>query len=273
MEIGPVISRLLIAIVTMVVIVGLALSLMRGRARAIRNPELEAQCGAAGFSVTTTLLGIPEVSGTLHDTPFVMTATPGAHTTPAMTVIRIPNAPGVNFAIVREASRDLSGRDLVESMFPDLKSREAVRALFGLGYDTIARRGQVLSATRTFKAEVLRPEALSAAVAQLALIRAATDVQAAPSWMIPSAGSIRIAVASLVLMTAGVLLFALGRGHGWGIVGKAWPGILAAYLLLAVLAVLLLRGRPLARGEMGFVVFMGLPGLILGGCGIAMMAG
>lgn len=272
MDIISVIPRLFIAVLTIGIIFWLAMLLMQGRARALRNPELEAKCGAAGFKVTTSLFGLPEVRGTLHETPFVMTATPGAHTTPSTTVIKVPKAPGANFAITREASRDLSGHDLVESMFPDVKTREAVRALFGLGFDTIMQMGQELSAIRTFKAEVLHPDALSAAVAQLAVIRAATDVRAAPNWLVPPQSSTRIAVASTILMATGVLLFGLGRAHGWAALENAWPGIVMAYLSLCALAVFFLRGRPLAHGEIGCVVFMGLPGLFLGGCGIAMIA-
>lgn len=264
-------TRLLVAVLTMGVIVWLALVLMRSRARAVRNPELEASCTAAGFEVTTSLLGAPEVRGKVGETPFVMTATPGAHTTPSATVIRIPGASRVSFAISREGSRDASGRDRVESMFPDEPCREAVRALFASGFDTLVHQGRELSATRTFKAAMLDPEALRAAVARLAVIGAATDVRATPDWRIASPGSTRIAVASIVLMVAGLFLFALGLSHGGAAVARAWPGILAAYLLLSALAAFVLRGRPLARGETGFVVGMALPGLVLGGCGIAMM--
>lgn len=273
MDITSVISRLFIAVVTVGVIFWLAIMLMRGRARALRNPELEAKFGAAGFEVATSLFGIPEVRGTLHETPFVMTAVPGAHTTPSRTVIRVPKAAGANFAITREGSRDLAGHDLVESMFADVGTREAVRALFALGFDTVMHVGQELSAIRTFKAELLHPDALRAAVAQLAVIRTATDVQAAPNWLVPPQGSTRIALASTILMVAGLFLFGLGRAHGWAALENTWPGIVVAYLCLCALAAFLLRDRPLAHGEIGFVVFMGLPGLFLGGCGIAMIAG
>lgn len=271
MDLLPLISRLLVGVLTMGVIVWLALALMRSRARAVRNPELEARCAAAGFEVTTSLLGAPEVRGTVGETPFVMTATPGADTTPSTTVIRIPGGSRVDFAISREGSRDASGRDRVEAMFPDERCREAVRALFASGFDTLVHQGNALSATRTFKAAMLDPEALQAAVARLAVIGAATDVRATPDWRVPSAGSTRIAVASIVLLVAGVVLFALGLSHGGAVLAQAWPGLLAAYLLLSALAAFILRGRPLARGETSFVVGMALPGLVLGGCGIAMM--
>ena len=145
---------------------------MRRRARATRNPEIEAEYVLAGFEVKTSWAhGGPVVRGTLHGTPFVLTASPGANTTPALTVISVPRAPDGSFVVSREGSRDLSGRDLLEPVFPDAKARDAVRALFLLGFDTVRGRGGKLSAIRSFKAGVLGLSSLRAAVEQLAVLR------------------------------------------------------------------------------------------------------
>ncbi len=268
-----IIWAVLFIVVAAIGLVALARLLMESRARVLRNPELEAKFESAGFRVTSSPFGAPEITGTLHETTFVLTATPGAKGTPAMTTIRVPNSPGVSFAITREGSRDLSGHDQVESMFPDVRTREAVRALFGSGFDTIMLSGGNLKAIRTFKAELLHTEALSVAIEQLAVIRAATGVQAAPDWRVPPQSSTRIVAASTALLIAGFLLFHIGgRAKGMAAIRDFWPGMAAGCLVLALLAVLILRGRPLAGGEIGFIVFMALPGLFLGACGIVMIA-
>jgi hypothetical protein len=153
------------------VIVGIGMWMAKNRASNLRNPALEARYVSAGFQVSASRLGAPVVCGTLHGTPFELTATPVAKGTPAKTVVSVPAAPGADFEITREGSRDLSGRNHVEAMFPDAKARNAVLALFSFGFDTVARRGAHLSATRHLKAEVLHPDALSAAVEQLAVLR------------------------------------------------------------------------------------------------------
>ena len=119
---------------------------------------------------------------------------------------------------------------------------------------------------------MLHPDALRAVVEQLALIRATAGVQAIPTWLAPSRSTLVISFASMALLPLGMLLFAMGRAHGTATILKVWPEIAAAYLALATLAVFLLRDRPLATGEIGFVVFGALPGLFLGGMGVAMMA-
>jgi len=65
----------------------------------------------------------------------------------------------------------MSGRDPFESVFPDAEAREAVRVLFGLGFDTVSGHGGNLSAIQSFKAEVLALASLRATVEQLAVLQ------------------------------------------------------------------------------------------------------
>lgn len=145
---------------------------LRRRACAARNPEIEAEYALAGFEVKTSWMhGGPVVRGTLQGTPFVLTASPGVSTTPAQTVISVPGTTGGSFLVSREGSRDSSGRDLLEPVFPKVEARDAVRALFLLGFDTISGHGGKLSAIRSFDAGVLGLGSLRAAVEQLAVLR------------------------------------------------------------------------------------------------------
>lgn len=246
---------------------------MRRLQAAARNPEIEAEYLRAGCEVSTSLAnGRQVISGSLHGTPFELTVGTGSRSALQTTSVSVPSDLSGGFAATLEGSRDLSGRDLIESMFPDAKAREAVRTLFRLGFNPVVLRGGKLTAIRGGKAEVLHPDALRAVVEQLAMIRATAGVQAIPTWLAPSKSTIVISFASMVFLPVGMFLFAAGRAHGTATILKVWPEIAAAYLALATLAVLLLRGRPLATGEIGFVVFVALPGLFLGGMGVAMMA-
>ncbi len=251
---------------------------MRRRARATRNPEIEAEYVLAGFEVKTSRAhGGPVVKGTLQGTPFVLTASPGANTAPALTMISVPRAPGGSFAVSREGSRDLSGRDFLEPVFPDAKARDAVRALFLLGFDTVSGRGEYLSAIRSLKAGVLDLGSLRAVVEQLGVLRS-TPTRAVATWAAPESSSVWIMGVSLALLFAGfMLLDQANRGtqpfaDGAAAMMDVWPAVAATCLALVALAMYLLRGRPLARGELGFIIFAALPGLCLGGTGAAMLA-
>lgn len=136
----------------------------------IRTPEIEAEYLRMGLEVTSTpMRGEPVVSGTLQGVPFVLEAT---FTNPRRTVLTVPSEFGSTFEISRYGSRDLSGRDLVESMFPDEKDRDAVRALFLLGFDTIESGGGKLRAIRSLNVALLPPGKLRAVVGHLAVLRA-----------------------------------------------------------------------------------------------------
>ena len=269
---------LIVGIAVIAMVIG-PIWIMRRRARATHNPEIGAGYLRAGFKVVTSSMhGGPVVSGTLHGTPFVLTAYPGREAATGVTAISVPSALGGSFAVSYEGSRDSSGRDLVESMFPEAKAREAVRALFGLGFGTVVLRGGKLSASGYFKAGLLLPDALRTAVEHLAVLRATPGVRAVATWLAPESGSVWIMCVSLALVVAGVILFLSGLfgtqpfADGAAAMMDVWPAVAAAYVALAALAMFLLRGRPLARGEIALIIFVALPGLCLGGWGAAMLA-
>ena len=274
-----VIKVVLIAGIAVIAMVIGPIWIMRRRARATHNPEIEAEYVCAGFKVATSSMhGGRVVSGTLHGTPFVLTAVPGREAAAGVSVISISSALGGSFAVSHEASRDLSGRDLVEFMFPEATAREAVRALFGLGFGTVVLRGGKLSASGYFKAGLPYPDALRTAVEQLAVLRATPDVRAVATWLAPESSSAWIMGVSSALVVAGVILFLSGLGwtqpfaDGAAAMMDVWPAVAAACLALATLAIFLLRGRPLMRGEIALIILVALPGLCLGGWGVAMLA-
>lgn len=159
-------------LVLMVVVCPAALVIwaMKRKVRAVRAPAIEAEYLRMGLEVASTpVRGEPVVSGTLQGVPFVLEAT---FTDPRRTVLTVPRETGGDFAIAREASRDTSGRDLVESTFPEAKRRDAIRALFRLGFDTIESRGGKLRAIRHLTVGLLPPDRLRAAIGHLAVLRA-----------------------------------------------------------------------------------------------------
>lgn len=263
-----------------IVVIGptlLVLWTMRRRAHAARNPAVEAEYVLAGFEVKVSWThGGPVVRGTLEGTPFVLTASPGVHTTPALTVISVPRAPGGSFSVSRGGSRDLSGHDLLEPALPDASAREAARALFLLGFDTVSGRREYLSAVRSLKAELPDLGSLRAAVKQLAVLRS-TPARAVPTWTAPESSTVWIMGVSLALLFFGFILLdqanrrTLPFADGAAAIMDTWPAVAAACLAIAALAKYLLRGRPLARGELAFIIVAALPGLCLGGAGAAML--
>ncbi len=163
--------------------------MMRRQLRAMRSPEIEAEYAQVGFHVAISWKhGAPIVTGLDHGTPFELALQPGAGSTPARTILGVPGAAGEGFTISREASRDLSGHDFVESMFSDVKTQESVRALFRLGFDTIELRGEKLRAIRHFQASLLPLYALRTAIGQLTVLRAAPRVRGSGRKERPGAG-------------------------------------------------------------------------------------
>ena len=275
----PIIQKLLLGGFVLIVPIVCGVWIIRQRARATRNPEIEADCARAGFAVATSRVhGGPIVRGTLHGTPFTLTASPGAKGTPPMTVINVPSAFGSSFAVSRDSSRDLSGADLLEPVFPDATARDAVRALFLLGFDTVSGGNGSLRAVRTFKAGVLDPGSLGAVVKQLTLLRSTFGTQASSTAAGSERSTLWLIGVSAALLVLGFFPFDAGIrltepfADSADVLMDAGPIILVTYLALSALALFVLRGRPAARVEAAIIIFLGLPGLALGGWGAAMLA-
>ena len=169
MNIGSILLLVLVVVVPTVFVIGI----LKRRALATRSPVIEAEYLRLGLEVASAPIhGGPVVSGRLHGVPFVLTATFGANTTPATTVITVPNGHAAEFGISRYGSRDSSGRDLVESMFPDAASRDAVLGLFAHGFDTLESGGGSLRAIRHLEAALLPVGKLNAVIGHLAVLYA-----------------------------------------------------------------------------------------------------
>ncbi len=172
----------------------------------------------------------------------------------------------------------LSGgsRAFLESLFGEAQARDAVRALFRSGFDRVALYGGKLTASKQFCRQLLDLDKLSAAVEQLAVLRATPGAQAASMKEAPSLGSNPAVIwggACAVLALAGFFLFLEGykrtRPLADSLAADVWPGAAAAYLALAMF---LLRGRPQAHSECLVILLLALPGLGLGGWGAATLA-
>jgi hypothetical protein len=260
--------------------VALVIGYTRGRARVTRNPQIEAQYLRAGFTVGASRAhGGLIVSGNLLGLPFLLTANPGSRYAPAASSVTVPAAAGADFLIEREGSRDLSGNDLVESLFPDAKARDAVRALFGLGFSHVARGGGRLSATRLLDASPLEPDTLRAVLEQLAALGATPGPQAGATLAakpreVAQVAALGLGLGALILGGFALALVADKSTQSLteGMIGQVWPGVLAAFLALTVLAHRLLRGRPQAGVELFAFVALGLPALGGWAWGGAMLA-
>ena len=283
----------LIKLLAIVGIVGIPLAfviwIMRSRVNDIRDPAIEAEYVRAGYKVSTLpmhggLVASGRFGGEPGGTRFILTATPAAKGTPAMTAISVPTSYAGSFAISREGSRNLSGHDLLESVLSDAKARDTVRALFALGFDTVAVRDETLRAIRTFDAALLDSGSLQGVIERLTALQAALGMPAetvSADWnpraddSIP--GSVLIFLISPLLLIAGIFPFKAGItltqpfADAATVMMVVGPIIAVAYLALGACAVFFLRGRQLARAEICAILFAALPGLALGSWGAAML--
>lgn len=273
--------------------------IFRRRARATQSAEIELEYTRAGINVRTSWVhGGRVASGVLQGVRFVLTIAK------QHAMLATPSALGGTFGVVREGSADrhfkrvgltsevqigdaefdrefyLSGsRECLESLFGEAQARDAVRALFRLGFDSVGLRGGKLSALMLDCPPLLHLDTLRAALEQLAALRTTPGAQAAAMKEDPAPRTTQILYGSLTLLIFGYFLFLaaemmiqpLADGLA-ALFEDAWPGALAAYIALAALAVFLLRGRPLAHYELFAILLMALPGLGLGGWGGALLA-
>ena len=275
------------------------------RARATQSAEIELEYTRAGINVRTSWVhGGRVASGVLQGVRFVLTIAPPTHHSAPHAMLATPSALGGTFGVGREGSAHrflkrvgltsevqigdagfdrefyLSGsRECIESLFGEAQARDAVRALFRLGFDSVGLRGGKLSALMQDCPPLLHLDTLRAALEQLAAIRTTPGAQGAAMKEDPAPRTTQILYGSLTLLIFGYFLFLaadmmiqpLADGLA-AVFEDAWPGALAAYIALATLAVFLLRGRPLAHWELFAILLMALPGLGLGGWGGALLA-
>lgn len=268
-----------LALIISVVVIGpavLVVLYVRGRARATRNPEVEAAYRAAGFIVSTSRLhGGLEVRGTLTGMPFELRANPGSRYQTPFVMVSVPSTLAREFTLTREGSQDLSGGDLVESTFPDAKSREAVRALFGLGFETVAHGRGSLSAIRHFKPAPPEPGALRAVIEQLAVLCAMPGPRSEAAKPVSALGQTLLGLGGGVLLLGGfaLALVADRATHSLteGMPAQVWLAAAVACIALTVLAQRLLRGRPNAGTLLFAFIGLVLPSLAAAAWGAAML--
>jgi hypothetical protein len=168
------------ALLTIALVVGLVVAVptllvgraMRKQVDAMHSPPIVAEYASAGFAVSMSgSHGAPVVEGVHKETPFVLALIPGMGATRAETRLSTPRVSGGDFEVAREGSRDLSGRDTVASQFPDPAAQQALRLLFGLGYDAVYARDGKVGAARYFRAELPSVAKLRQAIEQLAVLR------------------------------------------------------------------------------------------------------
>ena len=212
-SVGPILVAVLAVAVVAAFLAALVIGLFRRRPRPARNPEIEAEYRRAGFDVASSWAHDRlTVSGTNLGTPFVLMVM--QHTGSA--VIGVPAGLDREFLLEREGSRDLSGGNLVESTFPDAKARDAVLALFRLGFDSVSLSGGRLNAARSYKGtlEGIVPgiDVLRSVVEQLAAIRSMPGRLVDAPRSLPRPVMLALAFAMPVL--------ALGALAVWLAVGK-----------------------------------------------------
>jgi len=313
---GVALSILLLAIVVAIVVGGPIIFILRripgyrrardqGLAAAADGERLKAEYAQAGLAVKSGFFSGLSVSGTLSGMRFSHRIVPGGRNSPPRVELSTQSPLRGEFAVRREGGSEsffkaigfageaqtgdaafdrefyLGGvsRDYVQALFSDAENRDAVRALFALGFDSIELQEGQLTAARRAQTQLLELSALRDALAQLAALRTtASAMQVAMQGL----GGLRTRHVDAACMTAmGVAITAfMGTLHflepmvdgQFAMLIDSWRAALIIYGVLVALSLLLLRGRANAPRELLMIALIGLPSVWIGGTSTATLA-
>ncbi|HEY5789890.1 MAG TPA: hypothetical protein VIX81_04645 [Gammaproteobacteria bacterium] len=247
-----------------------------------------------GLQVRQRLLGGLRVDGALSGRAFRYRAVPRSKNSPARTTLATRSDLHGDFAVSREGRSDrwfkslglareaqtgdaafddayyLAGRahDYVRALFAEEANRDAVHALFALGFDRVELHRGTLTLTRDGFAELLDLATLEAALDGLAALRGTPGTRHTAMQGLGGLSSRQLKFACTGL----AVLAGLGYAACLAVLQPlldgpfaplldAWRPALFAYLGLHVLAVLALRGRAAFATELAALVLLGLPAL------------
>ena len=169
-------------------------------------------------------------------------------------------------------------RDYVQALFSEAQNREAVRALFALGFDSVELQEGELTATRRPHAQLLELGVLRGALEQLGALRTtASAMQVAMQGLgglrtrhVDTACLVALGIAVTAFMATLHLLEPMVDGQ-FAMFFDSWRGALIAYGALVAATLLWLRGRANAPRELVMVALVGLPSIWVGGVSGAML--
>lgn len=267
--------------------------------------RIKADYAQAGLPVKSSFFSAPSVTGMLSGVAFTHKVVPGGRNSPPRIELSARSALGGDFAIRREGGTENffksigfageaqtgdaefdrefylagSAREYVQALFSDAQNRDAVRALFTLGFDGVELRDAAVTASRSRHAQLLELGALRSALQQFAALRttpsamqvAIQGIGGINTRHISTACAIVLGVAVAGFMATTVLLEPMVDGQ-FAMFVDSWRPALIVYGLLFSATLLLLRGRANAPREFVMVALLGLPSIWVAGVSGAMIA-
>jgi len=312
----PHVALFLVLAATVVVVAGLIVFILRRipgtRKHAAAQKDatadaqrIKAEYAQAGLQVTSSFFSSPSVSGTLSGIAFTHKIVPGVRNRPPRVALSAASALRGDFSVRREGGtesffksiglageaqtgdaafdRELylagSSREHVQALFSDAQNRDAVRALFALGLDSLELNDGELTAIRGRPPQFLELSTLRSALEQFAALR---TTPAALHVAIQGVGGVRtrsidkaclgvLGVAASAFMATTSLLEPMVDGQ-FAMFVDSWRPALILYGALVGATLLLLRGRANAPRELLLIALLGLPSVWFGGVSGAMLA-
>lgn len=306
---------LLAAIVIAMVVGGLIIFVLRrvpayrrvrdeGMAAAADSERIKAEYLQAGLSPSSGFFSGPGVSGALSGRHFTHRIVPGGRNRPPRVELSTRSELRGEFAVRREGASEgffksigiageaqtgdsafdrefyLAGvsRDYLEALFADARNRDAVRALFALGFDSVELQDGQLTAARRGQAQLLELSALREALEQLAALHTTAGAMQVAMQGLGGLRTRHIDAACMVVMGVAMTAF-FATLHflepmvdgPFAMFLDSWRAALIAYGALVAVALLLLRGRANAPRELLMIALVGLPSTWAGGVGAAML--
>jgi hypothetical protein len=307
---------LLAAIVIVVVVAGLIIFVLRRipgyrkRAAAQKSAtadgdRIKAEYAQAGLQVKSSLFSSPRVSGTLSGVAFTHKIVPGGRNSPPRVALSAHCALRGEFSVRREGASEtffksiglageaqtgdaafdrefyLAGRSraYVQALFSDAQNRDAVRALFALGLDSLELNDGELTAIRGRPPQFLELSTLRSALEQFAALRttpaalqvAMHGIDGVRTRSIDKACLGGFGVGAGAFMATTYLLEPMVDGQ-FAMFADSWRPALILYAALVGVTLLLLRGRANAPRELLMIALLGLPSIWFGGVSGAMLA-
>lgn len=304
---------LLAAIVIAIVVAGLIIFVLRripayrrardeGLTKAADGERIKAEYAQAGLRLKSSFFSGLSASGTLSGMTFTQRIVPGNKNSPPRVELSTPSSLRGEFAVRREGGSEgffkaigiageaqtgdaafdrgfyLAGvsRDYVQALFSDAENRDAVRALFALGFDSVELHEGRLTAARRAQTQLLELSVVRSALEQLAALRTtASAMQVAMQGLgglrtrhINTVCTAVLGIAITAFMATLQFLEPMVDGQ-LAMFLDSWRAALIAYGALVAVSLLLLRGRANAPREFLVIALMGLPSVWVGGVSAA----
>lgn len=307
---------LIAAIVILVVVAGTIIFIMRRlpghqkrserQAQATSDAErIKAEYAAAGMPVKSSFFTSANASGAINGVAFTHKVVPGGKNSPPHVTLEAPSALRGEFGVRREGGSEgffkaigfageaqtgdaafdrefyLTGtsHEYVQALFADAQNREAVRALFELGFDNVELHDGKLRASRSPQAQLFELAVVRNALERFAALRttpaamqvAMQGIGGLSTRQVNTACATALGIAIAAFMAMIFLLEPMVDGQ-FAMFTDSWRPALIAYGVLIAATLLLLRGRANAPKELAMIALLGLPSIWVIGVSAAMLS-